>query len=94
MGVSGRIDRFGEVVAQVYPFVHPVQVDRVEHGAAAFRTDLRVIEPFGLPFDQHVPDVEDHGRDVAGQAHEGMVSMRRGMATAGRRLGVKSTEKS
>jgi hypothetical protein len=60
VGVGPAIDRVAEVVAAIHQVVHRVQIDLGEHRAPPLGADLAVIEPLGLPFDQHVADVEDH----------------------------------
>ena len=62
-GLGLGIDGFLEVGAALDPVVHSVQVDGFEQGASPFLADLGVVEPFGLPLDQHVADVENHRFD-------------------------------
>ena len=57
--LSRGIDRVAEVFAAVDAVVHAVQIDGVEHCAAAVFADDAVVEAFRLPFDQHIADVEN-----------------------------------
>jgi hypothetical protein len=69
MGIRlGRfVDHVAEILTQVDPVVHAVQVDLGEHGAAALLADGAVVIPLRLPFDQDISDIEDDG--LYGPAH-------------------------
>ena len=51
----------GKRFAPVDPVVHPVQVYGPEESRAPLRADHAIIKSFGLPLDEDIADVEDHG---------------------------------
>ena len=57
----GASDFIGETAARIHAVVHRMKIHIREHRAAAIRPYAGVIEPFGLPFDQHIADIEYHG---------------------------------
>ncbi len=66
VGFGRFVDDVAEALAQVDAVVHAMKVDGGEHLAPPRLAHRAVVEPFGLPFDQDVADVEDDGR---GRAH-------------------------
>jgi len=59
--LSGLINHIAKIFTPIHAVVHLVQIDRVEQCAAAILAQMAVEKDLRLPFNQHVPDVENDG---------------------------------